>query len=84
MACHFYVLHSSILDQFYLGHSCEDLNERLRKHLSNHSGFTARSKDWELVYCESYPDKVLAYAREREVKSWKSRKKIKELIEQRR
>ena len=69
------------LDQYYVGHTCEELKERLRKHLSNHSGFTARSKDWELVYSEPYPDKSSAYRREREVKSWKSKKKLKEIIE---
>jgi putative endonuclease len=81
MACHFYILYSIKLDQYYVGHTCEELKERLRKHLSNHSGFTARSKDWELVYSEPYLDKSSAYRREREVKSWKSKKKLKEMIE---
>ncbi|UPQ77588.1 hypothetical protein [Chryseobacterium nepalense] len=28
-----------------MGHSCGDLQERLRKHLSNHRGFTSKVKD---------------------------------------
>ncbi|UZD22227.1 GIY-YIG nuclease family protein [Algoriphagus halophytocola] len=54
MACYFYILHSIKLDRFYLGYTCESLDERLRKHLSDHTGFTAKSKDWKLVYQEEY------------------------------
>ena len=81
MACHFYILHSILLDKFYVGHTCETLAERLRKHLSNHSGFTAKAKDWKLVHYEEFPDKHTAYKKERTVKSWKSKKKIIELID---
>ncbi|MDE5437176.1 GIY-YIG nuclease family protein, partial [Elizabethkingia meningoseptica] len=38
-----YILYSPLLDQFYIGHCSETLQERLRKHLANHKGFTARS-----------------------------------------
>tara|TARA_R100000479_G_scaffold144677_1_gene80115 strand:- start:439 stop:552 length:114 start_codon:yes stop_codon:yes gene_type:complete len=34
-----------------------------------------------LVYFEEYNDKKEAFSRERQVKSWKSKKRIKELIE---
>ncbi|WP_310101411.1 GIY-YIG nuclease family protein [Algoriphagus sp. 4150] len=57
MACYFYILHSTLLDRFYIGHTCETLAKRLRKHLSNHGGFTSKSNDWKLVYSEEYPDK---------------------------
>ncbi|WP_296705428.1 GIY-YIG nuclease family protein [Algoriphagus sp.] len=80
MACHFYILHSIQLDKFYIGHTCENLDERLRKHLSNHQGFTSKAQDWELVYYEDLPDKSTAYARERSVKAWKSKKMIAELV----
>ncbi|MCL1677133.1 GIY-YIG nuclease family protein [Elizabethkingia meningoseptica] len=68
------------MDQFYIGHCSETLQERLRKHLANHKGFTARSKDWEIVYFEQLDDKKSAYKREREIKSWKSKNKILQLI----
>jgi len=55
--------------------------KRLHKHLSNHSGYTSKAKDWDIVYTEPYPDKVTAYRREREIKAWKSRRLIVELIE---
>ena len=75
-----YILFSETLDKFYVGHTSEELDERLRKHLSNHSGFTAKSKDWKIVYSEKLTDKSSAYKRELQIKSWKSKIKIIELI----
>ncbi|MGE6397142.1 GIY-YIG nuclease family protein [Chryseobacterium scophthalmum] len=63
-----------------MGSSCEDLQERLRKHLSNHKGYTSKIKDWIIVYFEEFPDKSTAYKRELQIKSWKSKIKIIELI----
>ncbi|MCL6261639.1 GIY-YIG nuclease family protein [Aquiflexum sp. TKW24L] len=81
MPCHLYILYSKNLDKYYVGHTCDVMNERLRKHNSNHKGFTGSSPDWILMYMEEYSDKESAYRRERQVKSWKSRKKILELID---
>ncbi|MCU7613106.1 GIY-YIG nuclease family protein [Chryseobacterium sp. GMJ5] len=78
--CFCYILYSQSLDNYYIGHSCRSLNERLQKHLSNHKGFTGRSKDWIIIYSEYFNSKSSAYAREREIKAWKSRSKIQELI----
>ncbi|MCB0632188.1 MAG: GIY-YIG nuclease family protein [Lewinella sp.] len=77
---YFYILYSEILDRFYIGH-CANLQDRLDRHLSNHKGFTAKAKDWCIVYTEEFPDKSLAYARERQVKAWKSRGAIQKLID---
>ncbi|OCA78336.1 excinuclease ABC subunit C [Chryseobacterium contaminans] len=78
--CYCYIIYSESLDKYYIGHSCENLQERLRKHLANHKGFTSKTKDWIIVYYESFNDKVEAYKREREIKGWKSKIKIQELI----
>ncbi len=78
--CYFYILYSQTLDKYYIGHTCDELSERLRRHNTNHRGFTGKVNDWEVVYYEVYPDKHGAYSREREVKSWKSRRMIEELI----
>ena len=72
---------SKSLNEYYVGHSCEILQERLRKHLSDHKGFTSKAKDWMIVYSENFDSKIEAYKREREIKSWKSSSKIKKLIE---
>ncbi|UTN03739.1 GIY-YIG nuclease family protein [Flavobacterium bizetiae] len=76
----FYILYSETLNQYYIGHTSEGLDERLRKHLSNHSGFTGKAKDWIVIYFEEFETKSLAYKRELEVKKWKSRVRVKKLI----
>ncbi len=76
---YFYILYSISFDKFYIGYTA-DINERLRKHNSNHKGFTGVANDWKVVYSEQYSTKSEAFAREREVKGWKSRKKIVALI----
>ena len=78
-AC-FYILYSATAKKFYIGHTTEPLEERLRKHNSNHKGFTGKFPDWQLVCHQKFDSKELAYAREREIKSWKSKKRIERLI----
>ncbi|ASW74436.1 excinuclease ABC subunit C [Chryseobacterium piperi] len=62
--CYCYILFSKSLNKYYIGHSYEELQERLRKHLSNHKGFTAKVKDWNIVYYEIFNYKSEAYERE--------------------
>ncbi|MBL0234508.1 MAG: GIY-YIG nuclease family protein [Chitinophagaceae bacterium] len=78
----FYILFSPSKDKYYVGHTGDDISERLRKHNTNHSGFTGHSGDWTIVYTEIYTLKSEAYKREREIKSWKSRTRIISLINQ--
>ena len=75
-----YILYSVSLDKYYIGTTSDILEERIRKHNSNHSGFTGKSNDWKLIYKEDFSDKLLAMKREREIKAWKSRKRIEALI----
>ena len=75
-----YILHSSSLNKFYVGHTGDDLGQRIRRHLSDHKGYTGKAKDWSLVYSEIFEEKVAAGRREREIKGWKSSAKIKGLI----
>jgi putative endonuclease len=76
----FYVLYSASRNRYYIGHTADDIQERLRKHNSNHNGFTGKVADWEIVYKEIYYSKKEAFRREREVKKWKSRKLVEKLI----
>ena len=80
MQATFYILHSKFLDKFYIGHTTEAIEERLRKHLSDHTGFTSKAKDWQVVYTETFASKELAYRRELEIKNWKSKKRVIRLI----
>jgi putative endonuclease len=78
-----YILYSETLNKYYIGCTSDSLAERLRKHLSNHKGFSSRAKDWILVYSETFNNKSEALRREKEIKCWKSRVKIQELIKTR-
>ena len=76
-----YILYSANLDSYYVG-ATADVAERLKRHLSNHHGYTAKAKDWEIVYTENFESKTEALAREKMIKSWKSKILIKKLIEE--
>ncbi len=80
MTFHVYILFSAQKNKYYIGYTGDELTERLRKHNTNHTGFTGKTGDWKIVYTEVYLTKEEAYKREREIKSWKSRKKIEKLI----
>ena len=80
MSFHLYILYSPSKDKYYIGHTGDDLNERLRRHNSDHKGFTGRVGDWRIVYTEEFRTKEDAYKREREIKAWKSKKRIELLI----
>ncbi|MEH6538047.1 MAG: GIY-YIG nuclease family protein [Psychroserpens sp.] len=80
MTCLTYILFSKSINHYYVGYTCSDLQERLRKHNTNHKGFTGRANDWQIVYTESFESKTEAYGREREIKSKKSRDYIEWLI----
>ena len=79
-----YILYSASLDKFYIG-ACQDaLDERIRKHNEHAYGnhrFTAAEKDWDLflkIEADSFPHAVRL---ERKIKSMKSRKFIKDLVQ---
>jgi len=71
MNFYIYILYSEIPDRYYIG-SCSNPEERLKKHLSNHKGFTGTAKDWKIAY-RSFVEKAKAILK---------RKTIKELEEQ--
>jgi putative endonuclease len=75
-----YILNSQLLNKFYIGHTGDLIEDRLRRHLTHHDGFTSKAKDWQLVSHETFENKKSAAMREREIKSWKSSIRIKALI----
>lgn len=79
MDFYFYIIYSESIDKYYIGYTI-NCSQRLVSHNSNHKGFTGNSNDWKYVYQEAFQTKREAYAREREVKKWKSRKKVEILI----
>ena len=75
-----YILYSAKANKFYVGSTGKEVSERIKKHNSNHKSFTGKWNDWELVHTESYEAKEEAMKREKQIKTWKSRKMIKALI----
>ncbi|MFZ1370746.1 MAG: GIY-YIG nuclease family protein [Ferruginibacter sp.] len=75
-----YILYSASLDKYYIGSTGMNTAARLVKHLANHKGFTAKTKDWIIVYTEEFSTKTEAILRERQLKGWKNRSRIRELI----
>ena len=76
-----YIIHSITLDKFYIGSTSMSIEERLKKHLTNHDGFTSKAKDWKIVHYEVYDNIQLAHARELQIKKWKSKKAITRIIQ---
>ncbi|CAN5713490.1 hypothetical protein BH11BAC3_BH11BAC3_45850 [soil metagenome] len=75
-----YILFSSTLNKYYVGFTGDELNERIRKHNTNHNGFTGGCRDWILMHIETFTLKQDAMKREKQIKNWKSRKMIEQLI----
>ena len=76
-----YILHSSILDRYYVGYT-NDILRRLSEHNRIKGKFTDNGIPWSLVYSESFASKKEAMLREKFIKSRKSKKFIIELIAQ--
>ncbi|WP_445726592.1 GIY-YIG nuclease family protein [Flavobacterium sp.] len=75
-----YILHSLTKDKFYIGYTA-NLTERIIRHNQKSKGFTGSINDWILVYQEEFNSQSEAIQRERQIKNWKSKIKIKELIQ---
>ncbi len=75
-----YILYSPLKDRYYIGFTGDKMEERLRKHNTDHKGFTGKVADWKIVHTETYNLKPIAMLREREIKRWKSRKMLEKLI----
>jgi putative endonuclease len=75
-----YILYSVTRNSYYIGYTGDDLKERLRRHNSDHKGFTGKTGDWAIVYTEIFTTKKEAYQQERKIKAWKSRKMIESLV----
>ena len=75
-----YILHGLTKDKFYIGYTA-DISARIIRHNQKSKGFTGSTNDWILVYQEEFILQSEAIQRERQIKSWKSKIKIKEMIQ---
>lgn len=67
-----YVLGNSITGKRYIGYT-NNLEERIRKHNTDHSGYIGQQGEWPLTYHEQYDTKAEALLREKFLKSGKGR-----------
>jgi putative endonuclease len=67
--------------RFYVG-STDDPDRRLLEHNSTQgdSTFTHKNGPWHLVWRERYPTRAVAMAREKQIKSMKSAKWVREQL----
>lgn len=70
-----YILHSQVLDRFYIGSTSLEADVRLDNHLSGYYGknkFTAKANDWVLflaIACSTYHQARLFEAHIKKMKS---------------
>ncbi len=79
-----YILFSQRANKYYVG-STGNLKQRVAAHNSDNSisTFTHKNGPWVLLYSEDeFETRSEAMKREKEIKSWKSRKRIEKLIAQ--
>ncbi|MDD3066414.1 MAG: GIY-YIG nuclease family protein [Candidatus Gracilibacteria bacterium] len=74
-----YIIHSEIKNKYYIGYT-SNITERIRKHNSKSTQTTKVISDWKLAYSEEYNSKTEAIKREKQIKKWKSRKMLENLI----
>jgi putative endonuclease len=74
-----YILYSEKIDQYYTG-STIDLIKRLIRHNYGYNRSTKRGIPWKVVYFEEYSTRTEAYKREMEIKRYKKREYITDLI----
>jgi predicted GIY-YIG superfamily endonuclease len=79
MGCWIYILHSEVVDRFYVGQS-NDPERRLEFHNTIEKGFTSRYRPWRLVFKKEYATRHEARTAEILIKGWKSRRKIAKLV----
>ena len=86
MAYHVYILQSQSTGRYYIGHT-DDPARRVRQHNdpTYHGSKTTKrfQGPWELVYRETSESRSSAMLREKEIKGWKSRKMVAQLVESR-
>jgi len=78
---HVYILQNPS-GRFYVGHT-SDLAARLANHNSGRDPlgkYTRKNGPWELVWSEAHSTRPAASRREREIKSWKSARRVREVL----
>lgn len=73
-----YVL-QNVEGRLYIGFTT-DLERRVQQHQNNEGGWTRTRGPWQLVYCETFADRIEAMHRERNLKRGKTNKELRARI----
>jgi putative endonuclease len=76
---HLYILQSAFSGRYYTGQT-KDLPARIAYHNANYSKSLKNRGPWTLVYSEVFESRADAVRRERQIKSWKDRAMIEQLV----
>jgi putative endonuclease len=74
-----YILFSKTHNKIYIGFT-SNLIARFLSHNKLGKGFTAKYRLWEVVYLEVFPTKKAAMQREKELKSFRGREFIRNVV----
>ncbi|CAN5505937.1 MAG: GIY-YIG nuclease family protein [Bacteroidia bacterium] len=74
-----YIIYSSHLDKYYVGHT-DNIDRRLKEHNTGQTRYTSTGDAWILKHTEPFATRADAMKREREIKARKSRKYIESLF----
>ena len=75
-----YVLFSTNFNKIYIGYT-SNLSQRLQSHNELATkGWTIKYRPWNVIYTENFDSKSLAMVREKQLKSFKGREFIRQLI----
>ena len=69
MTYYTYILFSEAIQKYYVGYTSLDINERVRRHNSNHKGFTGRTNDWKIVWFTTFDNVSDAIRKEKAIKN---------------
>ena len=74
-----YILRSKVAERFYIGVTANP-EERLRRHNTGRTLSTKSYRPWEMVYQEEFNTRSEAVVREKQLKRWKNKDRIKQLL----
>tara|TARA_R110001592_G_scaffold211976_2_gene464099 strand:- start:38317 stop:38562 length:246 start_codon:yes stop_codon:yes gene_type:complete len=75
MSFYTYILQSEKTGRMYIGQT-NNLEDRLHRHNSNHNISTKNRGPWKLMHFVEFETRIEAVQLERQLKSWKSSKKV--------
>ena len=73
-----YVLYSGQFDKIYIGYSSDPENRLVSHNHTKNKGWTKRYQPWIIIHTESFETKSEAMTREKQLKSARGRKFIRE------